>query len=184
MGRRENRPPRIRGPESMAATEAGGHRGGPVHGGTADGRAGHRRRGGQEEEAPHDGPGPGPGSPVLLTCWSGTSPPPRPAARGSPTSPTSTQPAVLCIQRSSPTCFPAGSRGGRLRIRCAPNWPSMPWRWRSGHPAIKSAASSSIIRTGVSSTCLSATGRGWVISVLSVPWGAMVIPMIMRPRNR
>ena len=58
---------------------------------------------------------------------------------------------------SSPTCFPAASWGGRSRIRCALSLPSMPWRWPSGHPAIISATSLSIIPIGASRA--NSTGR-------------------------
>ncbi len=55
VGGPQEGPTRVRGAESVAAAAAGGHRGGPVHGGAADEGAGHRRGFGQAEEAAHDG---------------------------------------------------------------------------------------------------------------------------------
>ena len=82
--------------------------------------------------------------------WTGRSgPTPTPTWRPAPAGST---------WRSSSTSSPAGSSAGRPPSRCAPSWPSTPWRWPSGPRTSRPASTGSCITpTAACNTCRSAT---------------------------
>ena len=120
----------VRGGEAVAATPPRGCHGGPRPGGPADARAGHRRGGPGQAEAHHD-PRRG-GRPARRP---GQAPVHGRRPRTACGSPISTYVRTWSGFRYVAFIIDAFSRrivGWRSRRRCAPTWPSTPWRWPSG----------------------------------------------------